>query len=117
QRDGNPTAALAECDAACRLVPSQTEWMLVRDRLQAELGRHVERVRDLTAAAQMNPSAAISIALIEAKIDAGQNADVLPEIESQLASSRWRASWLLRRGRVLLALGRVEEATRDLRLA
>jgi SWI/SNF-related matrix-associated actin-dependent regulator 1 of chromatin subfamily A len=114
---GDPAAAAAACDAACRLCPGEAEWVLLRSRLQAALGRHGERVRDLAAAAERNPSAAVAVELVEAKIDARLFAEVLDEVEAGLAASRRRASWLLRRGRALAGLGRQAEAASDLRSA
>lgn len=114
---GDLEEAAAECDAACRLVPGEAEWVLLRSRLQGELGRHDERVRDLAAAGERNPSAAIAVELIEARIDAARYAEVLPAIEAELAASGWRASWLLRRARALNGLGREGEARDDLRAA
>jgi tetratricopeptide (TPR) repeat protein len=110
-------AALRECEAACRLLPDEAEWILLRSRLQAELERHTARIRDLTSAQARSFNAAVAIELVEAKIDAGHYAEILHEIEAQLAMSRLKASWLLRRARVLHGLGRDAEARSDLQAA
>ncbi len=111
------TAALQECEAACRLLPDEAEWILLRSRLQAELERHAERIRDLASAQARSFNAAVAIELVEAKIDAGRYLEILDEIETQLAMSRLRGSWLLRRARVLNGLGRDAEARSDLQSA
>jgi len=111
------TAALRECKAACRLFPDEAEWVLLRSRLQAELERHAERIRDLASTQAESFNAAVAIELIEAKIDAGSYLGVMNDIETQLAMSRLKGSWLLRRARVLNGLGRDEEARSDLQSA
>jgi tetratricopeptide (TPR) repeat protein len=105
---GDVERALAECDAACLLVPREAEWLLLRSRLQAALGRHHDRLRDLAAAGRANPSAAIAVELVEAQIDAGRYAEALAEIEPALDQSRWRASWLLRRADLRSAVDEID---------
>ena len=114
---GKPEEALRECQQACRLHPGEVEWLLQRSQLQADLGRHGARIRDLQAARKQNPSVVLQIELIEAWIDAGQFEEALPQIESELADSRWRSSWLLRRARILQRTGKDVAAASDLRAA
>jgi tetratricopeptide (TPR) repeat protein len=93
------------------------EWLLQRSRLQADLGKHEDRIRALQAAGRENPSAVLDIELIEAQIDAGHSREVLPQIEAELADSRRKSSWLLRRARAWQQLGRTSEAKADLEAA
>jgi hypothetical protein len=54
---------------------------------------------------------------IDAALTAGQTEAVLPLIEKELSSSRFRSSWLIRRARASLILKRKEAAQADLREA
>jgi tetratricopeptide (TPR) repeat protein len=111
------TAALVECAEACRLVPGDVEYLLRRSQLQAELGDHEARLKDLQSACQANPSVVLSNERIEAQIDAGQAETALVKIEKELAESRWRSSWLIRRARANRELGDLPAARRDLEAA
>ena len=111
---GQHKEALEECEHACRLVPSQVEWLLRRSRIQAELGEHKSRIAALEAARAQNASAVLGIELVEAKLDAGQADQVLAEIEAELADSRWQSSWLIRRARAWLLLDEKAKADADL---
>jgi tetratricopeptide (TPR) repeat protein len=114
---GRAEAALAECADACRLVPGEVEWLLRRSQLHRALGRHADRIDGLEAACQANPSVVLKTELIDARIDAGRAAAALPEIERELADSRWQSSWLIRRARARRQLGDASAAEQDLRAA
>jgi tetratricopeptide (TPR) repeat protein len=107
-------AALVDCREACRIPEREIDWVLERSRLQAHLGRHGERIDDLAAALRVAPGAVVQIEWVEALIDAGRWDEALPEIDRELADSRWQSSWLLRRARVHLGQGRDEAAAQDL---
>lgn len=90
---------------------------LFRAEAQRRLGRHEERVKDLAGAVEKLKSFVLRIAWIEALIDAGHSAEVLPEIQKEIDSSRYKASWLIRRARVYVHDGRKTEAAADLEQA
>jgi hypothetical protein len=75
---------------------------LFRAEAQRRLGKHEDRIRDLAAAQDRLKSYVLRIAWIEALIDAGHTSEALPEIEREIATSRYRASWLIRRARCRL---------------
>lgn len=54
---------------------------------------------------------------IDTALTAGETKEVLPIIEEELASSRFRSSWLIRRARASLVRGKKEAAQTDLRAA
>lgn len=90
---------------------------LLRAEAQRRLGKHDERVRDLAGATERLKSFVLRIAWIEALIDAGRSAQVLPEIQKEIDTSRYKASWLIRRARVLLHDDKKQEAAADLEAA
>ncbi len=93
------------------------DLQLLRAEAQRRLGRHEDRVRDLAAAAQRLKSFVLRIAWIEALIDAGHVAEALPEIDREIATSRYQAAWRIRRARALLrepGVPRRAEATGEL---
>ena len=87
---------------------------LLRAEAQRRLGKHDDRVRDLAGATEKLKSFVLRIAWIEALIDAGRSAEVLPEIQKEIETSRYKASWLIRRARVFLHDGKKAEAAADL---
>ncbi|HEX2749616.1 MAG TPA: hypothetical protein VHM91_16520 [Verrucomicrobiales bacterium] len=93
------------------------DLFLLRAEAQRRLGKHEDRVRDLAAATAKLKSFVLRIAWIEALIDAGRNDDVLPEIQKEIDTSRYKSSWLIRRARVRLHSGKKEEALADLQTA
>jgi tetratricopeptide (TPR) repeat protein len=54
---------------------------------------------------------------IDTALTAGETREVLPVIEKELSSSRFRSSWLIRRARAALIHGDQEQADSDLRAA
>ena len=59
----------------------------------------------------------LEIERVEALIDAGQFREALPLIETELNDSRIKSSWLIRRARAQLGLGKKADAERDLQEA
>ena len=90
---------------------------LLRSEAQRRLGKEDDRVRDLAAAQVKLKSFVLRIAWIEALIDAGRSAEVLPEINQEIEACRYKSSWLIRRARVLLHDEKKAEAAADLTTA
>ena len=110
-------AALKDCDAAFANDANNLEWYLLRAQLQRRLGLFTECLKDLRAGFNATGSAVLQEEIIDAMIDAGQHKAALKEIEPELADSRWRSSWLIRRARVRLAIGERKAAESDLKTA
>lgn len=107
--------ALEDCDAALRLHRQNPEWYLFRSDLHRRLKLHRERVAGLDEGIRETGAGLLEIGRVEALLDAGQFGAALPVIERELADSRIKSSWLIRRARVLLGLGKKTEAERDLK--
>jgi tetratricopeptide (TPR) repeat protein len=117
-RHGDNEEALAAASKGISLSETLSiDLLLFRAEAQRRLGRHAERVDDLAAAAAELKSIVLRIAWIEALIDAGRTTDALPEIDREIASSRFTASWRIRRARALMAASRKAEAFGELDLA
>ncbi len=93
------------------------ELCLLRSEAQRRLELHADRVRDLADAQRKLRSFVLRIAWIEALIDAGRTAEVLPEINREIEDCRYKSSWLIRRARALLHDGKKAEAAADLEAA
>lgn len=76
-----------------------------------------DRIRCLTLAAGAVRSAILEDALTDALIDARRGAEAGPRVERELAVSRWKAPWLIRRARLRLADGNQKAASGDLQTA
>jgi tetratricopeptide (TPR) repeat protein len=113
----NYRAALRDCEAAFQETSGNLEWYLLRAQLQRQLGMFDECLSGLREGLVKTGSAVLQEECIEAMIDAGQHKAALKQIESELADSRWRSSWLIRRARARLGLGQTKAAQRDLRAA
>ena len=107
--------ALEDCDAALQLHKQNPEWYLMRSDLHRRLKMHKERLAGIEEGMRQTGAGILSIERVEALIDAGQFAVVLPTISAELADSRIKSSWLLRRARVQLGLGKKAEAEKDLK--
>ncbi len=112
--DRNEDALAAAAKGISHTRELTIDLYLLRAEAQRRLGKHDERVRDLAGATERLKSFVLRIAWIEALIDAGRSTEVLPEIQKELDTSRYKASWLIRRARVLLHDGRKPEATAGL---
>jgi tetratricopeptide (TPR) repeat protein len=114
---GKQEPALGNWTEALRLQPENVDWHHSRSQLLREMGRHDERLKRLGEAVAATGSGMLEVERIDALLDAGRWTEALPRIESELASSRLRGSWLLRRGRALLGMSRADEARKDLEAA
>ena len=109
--------ALEDCDAALRLHRQNPEWYLLRSDIQRRLKLPKERVAGLEDGIKATGAGVLEIERLEALLDAAQFAAALPVIETELADSRIKSSWLIRRARVRLGLGKKAEADDDLKAA
>jgi tetratricopeptide (TPR) repeat protein len=114
---GRSEPALENWTEALRLQPENVDWHHSRSQLLREMGRHEERLKRIDEAIAVTGSGMLEVERIDALLDAGRWTEALPRIESELASSRLRGSWLLRRGRALLGMSRADEARKDLEAA
>ena len=114
---GEYKKALEDCHQALQLQAGDVDWYLARSQLQAQLGKHKERLAGLEQGIKLTGSAVLENERIEALIDAGQHRAALTLIEPQLQDSRWQSSWLIRRARARLGLGETDQARADLRAA
>lgn len=114
---GQTRQALEDCGRAFATGNPQLDWYLLRSQIQAAFGEAAVRAKDLAAGWEQTGSSVLKAEWIDALIDAGQVKDALKQIEPELADSRWQSSWLLRRARVHLALGKKRQGRSDLRAA
>ncbi len=109
--------ALEDCDAALRLHRLNPEWYLLRSDLHRRLKLPKERLAGLDDGLKATGAGVLAIERVEALLDAAQFAAALPVIESELADSRIKSSWLIRRARARLGLGKKADAEDDLKAA
>lgn len=109
--------ALEECDAGLKLHRQNPEWYLLRSEIQRRLKAHKERIAGLEEGIAQTGAGVLEIERVEAMMDAGKFADALKTIEAELADSRIKSSWLIRRARAFLGTGKKAEAERDLNVA
>jgi tetratricopeptide (TPR) repeat protein len=109
--------ALDDTIRAIREHPSNVEWYLIRSQLQDRLNLPKERIKGLEEGMKETGSGVLETEWIDALIDDGQHARALEKIEGELQSARLRSSWLIRRARVSLAIGKSLEAKSDLETA
>lgn len=112
---GQNKAALRACEMAFAL-RSQRElhWYLLHAELLAQLGRHEEGAATLKSGHAATHSIVLRNAWLDALLDSGKWQLALPIIEKELASSRLKSSWLLRRARAYQLGDRDQEAEKDL---
>ncbi len=111
-------AALAEAKAGLAAAEAlQLDLVLLRSEAQRRLGRWEERVNDLHATTTQLRSFVVKTKWIEAMIDAGRGAEVLPLIEEEIGNTRYQASWLIRRARLRQRSGDAAGAGADLHTA
>jgi tetratricopeptide (TPR) repeat protein len=107
--------ALAEAKAGLAAADTlQLDLVLLRSEAQRRLGRWEERVKDLHSTTTQLRSFVVKTKWIEAMIDAGRGAEVLPLIEEEISNTRYQASWLIRRARIRLRSGDAAGARADL---
>jgi tetratricopeptide (TPR) repeat protein len=114
---GELEQALADVSAAIAKRPDQVDWYLQQSTIRAKLGEPAESAEGLAAGWRATQSGALLVAWIDAMIDAGQAEDALAKIEPELAETRFASSWLIRRARCWLLLGKTDAARDDLRRA
>jgi tetratricopeptide (TPR) repeat protein len=109
--------ALEDCDVALGLHKENPEWYLLRSDLQKRLKMPQERLAGLEIGIKETGAGVLEIERVEAQIDAGRFDPALVTIERELRDSRIQSSWLIRRARALLGLGRKAEAEANLKTA
>ena len=87
---------------------------LLRSEAQRRLGKLDDRVRDLAAAMTRLRSFVVKSKWYDAMIDAGRGQEILPEVEQEIANTRFQASWLIRRARIRQGAGDQAGAASDL---
>ena len=110
-------SALADCEQALQSHPDDLDGYLLRGRLLSQLGRYAEAATGFQAGYAQTGSVVLRNQWIESLIDAGDCLQAVTEIETELALTRWKSSWLIRRARARLCLSQHSDATSDLRAA
>jgi tetratricopeptide (TPR) repeat protein len=113
----NEEALQAAVDGLQRSPDLLLDLCLLRAEAQRRLGLHDDRIRDLTQAMGKIRSFVLKEKWYDALIDAGRGSEILPEIEEELANTRYQASWLIRRARIRLLNGDRPGAETDLHAA
>jgi tetratricopeptide (TPR) repeat protein len=104
-------------DRAIREYPEGVEAYFTRSLLQQHLGMKKERVKGLEEGIQQTGSGLLEGELIDALTEAGKTDLALKRIEAELKDSRVQSTWLIRRAKVRLAMGKTSEARADLEAA
>jgi tetratricopeptide (TPR) repeat protein len=107
--------ALVDCDAGLRLYKTNPEWYLLRSDIQRRLKLHKDRLAGIEEGFRETGAGVLEIERVEAMMDAGQFAAALKIIQAELDDSRIKSSWLIRRARARIGLGKKEEAETDLK--
>lgn len=117
-RSGKNEEALAAARDGLRRSPDLLlDLCLLRAEAQRRLGKHEERIRDLSQAMGKIRSFVLREKWYDAMLDAGRGSEILPEIEEELGNTRYQAAWLIRRARIRLHDGNRSGAEADLRAA
>lgn len=110
--------ASSQCDTLHLIRPSEDPAL---DLFHAGLLLKLQRPNEATAILKKSLTRTKSIVVrnnwIDAALTAGQTKAVLPIIQEELNSSRFRSSWLIRRARASLILKKKVAALTDLRAA
>ena len=109
-----PKKAIEDCDAALKLHRRNPEWYMFRSDIHRRLKLPQERLAGIEEGIAQTGAGVLGIERVEVMIDAGQSAAALKIIETELADSRLKGSWLIRRARAFQALGKKTEAQADL---
>ena len=110
--------ASSQCDTLHLIRPSEDPALdLFHAGLLLKLQRPNEAATILKKSLNRTKSIVVRNNWIDTALTAGQTKAVLPIIENELSSSRFRSSWLIRRARASLILKRKEAAQTDLREA
>ena len=107
--------ALEDCDVALSLHKENPEWYLLRSDIQRRLKAYKERLAGIEEGIAATGAGVLEIERVEAMIDAGQPDAALLVIARELEESRVKSSWLIRRARAQLALGKKAAAEADLK--
>lgn len=114
---GNPAEALKHCVAAFELNPrGKVEWYLFYSGLLESLERNDEKPTLLLKGYEMTGSIVLRNAWIDALLDSEEFKIALPIIEKELATSRLKSSWSLRRARAYFGIGKHDAAINDLKV-
>ncbi|MFI2793287.1 tetratricopeptide repeat protein [Haloferula sp. A504] len=115
---GRTDAALAACRNAFQEDPEgMVDWYLLRSRIEERLGRPADRLAGLKAGHEALKSIVLRNAWVDAALDAGHLDEAAPVIETELAKSRLKSSWWIRRARLRLGAGDPDGGTQDLKAA
>ncbi len=109
--------SLEDCDAGIRLHKENPEWYILRSDVQKRLKLHKERLAGIEEGIKQTGAGILEIERVEALIDSAQYLSALKLIETELADSRIKSSWLIRRARTQFGLGRKKDAEADLEAA
>jgi tetratricopeptide (TPR) repeat protein len=90
---------------------------LLHAEILLDLKKPVEAAKVLKSAWERTDSIVLRNNWIDAVLTSGETGPVLPLIEEELHSSRFRSSWLIRRARAFLVLDRKSAAQADLQAA
>ena len=117
-RSDNEATALVVCEKIQTLHPEHpSEIDLLHARLLLTNGKPARAAAVLKSAHQKHKSIVLRNAWIDAALSAKQISQVLPIIEEELTSTRFRASWLIRRARANLATNTPGKVRSDLHSA
>lgn len=112
---GATETALVHCQRAFELKPAgEVEWFLLHAELLGELEQYDQRADILANGHAATGSIVLRNAHIDALLDGSRAVEMLPLIETELAGSRLKSSWLLRRARVRMKTGDRSAAAEDL---
>lgn len=115
---GDNVMAMDACREAFEEDPKgMVDWYLLRGRIHARVGGAGAAVAGLKAGQKALGSVVLRDAWVDASLDAGMFSEVAPVIDAELARSRLKSSWLIRRGRLRLGTGADDAARRDLQAA
>ncbi len=115
---GQLEKACSLCDALHLMRPNDDPALdLFHAGLLLDLQRPGEASTVLKKSANRTKSIVVRNNWIDAALTAGQTETVLPIIQKELTSSRFRSSWLIRRARAFLILKNKKSAQADLRAA
>jgi tetratricopeptide (TPR) repeat protein len=111
-------AAIKGVNVALELIPQgRLDWYILRSRAQIKLKRYQEAATGLEQGVKALRSIVLRSYWIESLILADRATEALPMIEQEMSECRYKAQWLIRRARALMALKEKDRAQDDLRLA
>jgi tetratricopeptide (TPR) repeat protein len=115
---GRPRDALAAVEAALNgNTAPDVELLLMRAEAQRQCGLVEPRIAGLKDAWDKCRAVLLRNAWLDALIDAGRGAEAAPYVQTELESSRFLSTWLIKRARIFLAAGNADGAKSDLEAA